>query len=139
VNNEDFGRRLAVVKNDEDADELHLDDLSEGTRDQLFLALKLAMIENRLMERRKAGLEMVPVILDDVLVNFDDDRAAAAFRLFSKLAEKTQVIFLTHHQHLEGVARRALGGSEFGVHRLGEFVNSQEINDSSPSFSLENA
>ena len=138
VNNEDFGRRLAVVKNDEDADELHLDDLSEGTRDQLFLALKLAMIENRLMERRKAGLEMVPVILDDVLVNFDDDRAAAAFRLFSKLAEKTQVIFLTHHQHLEGVARLALGGSEFGVHRLGEFVNSQEINDSSPSFSLGN-
>jgi uncharacterized protein YhaN len=139
VNNEDFGRRLAVVKNDEDADELHLDDLSEGTRDQLFLALKLAMIENRLMERRKAGLEMVPVILDDVLVNFDDDRAAAAFRLFSKLAEKTQVIFLTHHQHLEGVARRALGDSSFGLHRLGEFVNSQEINDSSPSFSLENA
>ena len=41
--------------------------LSDGTRDQLFLALRLAGIENHLKDR-----EPVPVIIDDVLINFDD-------------------------------------------------------------------
>ena len=125
VKDEDYGRRLVVVKNDEDSDKLHLDDLSEGTRDQLFLALKLAMIENRLDERKRAGHCPLPVIFDDILVNFDDERAAAAFRLFSKLSEKTQVIFLTHHQHLEAVAKRAIGDVNFGVHRLGGNIDDQ--------------
>lgn len=138
---DDGGYKILALRKADDpySDELEHKHLSEGTRDQLFLALKLAMIENRLDERKKAGHCPLPVIFDDILVNFDDDRAATAFRLFSKLSEKTQVIFLTHHQHLESVARGALGGSEFGIHRLGEFVNPQEINDSSPSFLLENA
>lgn len=115
------GNNIVAVRdfNDPDTDELHLEQLSEGTKDQLFLSLKLAMIQNRLEEREKNGLCPLPVIFDDVLVQFDDNRSRAAFRLFAQLAEKTQVIFLTHHQHLEDVAFSALGSRKFGVHHLG--------------------
>jgi len=124
---DDGGYKILALRkaDDPDSDELEHNQLSEGTRDQLFLALKLAMIENRLDERKRAGHCPLPVIFDDILVNFDDERAAAAFRLFLKLAEKTQVIFLTHHQHLEAVAKRAIGDVNFGVHRLGRNIDDQ--------------
>jgi uncharacterized protein YhaN len=114
------GNKLVAVRNmdDPDSDELELNALSEGTRDQLFLALKLAMIHNRLMERQRLGQGMLPVILDDILVQFDDERSAAAFRLLGELSELTQVIFLTHHTHLEAVARGAFGERPIGIHRL---------------------
>jgi wobble nucleotide-excising tRNase len=115
---------------DPDSDELGLNQLSEGTRDQLFLALKLAMIQNRLDERKKLGKCSLPVIFDDILVQFDDQRAKAAFEIFQELAQKTQVIFLTHHEHLVQVATEALGEGKFGVYRLGhsrpENVEAQE-------------
>jgi uncharacterized protein YhaN len=115
---------------DPDSDELGLNQLSEGTRDQLFLALKLAMIQNRLDERKKLGKCPLPVIFDDILVQFDDQRAKAAFEIFQELAQKTQVIFLTHHEHLVQVATDALGEGKFGVYRLGhsrpENVEAQE-------------
>ncbi|MEI7920646.1 MAG: AAA family ATPase [Planctomycetota bacterium] len=124
---DDGGYKILALRkaDDPDSDELEHKQLSEGTRDQLFLALKLAMIENRLDERKRAGHCPLPVIFDDILVNFDDERAAAAFRLFSKLSEKTQVIFLTHHQHLEAVAKRTIGDVNFGVHRLGGNIDDQ--------------
>lgn len=71
--------------------------LSDGTSDQLFLALRLAAIEQHLSKLSQP----VPVILDDILVNFDDERAKAALDCLAKLSEKTQVIMFTHHQHLE--------------------------------------
>ncbi|MBI1324814.1 AAA family ATPase [bacterium] len=112
------GKRKLVAIRSKDQDYLDLHQLSEGARDQLFLSLKVAMIRNRLMERRRKGKGPLPVIFDDVLVNFDDDRAAAAFRLFEELAKSTQVIYLTHHRHLESVARAAIGDSAFRIHRL---------------------
>jgi uncharacterized protein YhaN len=75
--------------------------LSDGTRDQLFLALRLAGIEHHLNHR-----EPVPVIIDDVLINFDDDRARATISCLVELAKKTQVIIFTHHRHLVELARR---------------------------------
>ena len=121
VPSETGGNRLVAVRemNNPYSDELELNDLSEGTRDQLFLALKLAMIQNRLDERARNNQCPLPVIFDDILVQFDDERAKAAFQLFHQLAQKTQVIFLTHHDHLENVATQALGQGRFGVCRLG--------------------
>jgi uncharacterized protein YhaN len=74
--------------------------LSDGTRDQLFLALRLAGIEHHLKDR-----EPVPLIVDDVLVNFDNRRARATFRCLRELATKTQVVMFTHHAHLVAIAR----------------------------------
>lgn len=43
--------------------------------------------------------------------NFDDDRAAAGFKVLGQFAGKTQVLFLTHHQHLLDIAEGTLGAS----------------------------
>ncbi len=74
--------------------------LSEGTRDQLFLALRLAAIES-------AG-GAVPFIADDLLVNFDDRRARAALRVLGEFAARTQTILFTHHAHIAQLADRQL-------------------------------
>jgi uncharacterized protein YhaN len=83
--------------------------LSDGTRDQLFLALRLAGIEQHLKEREPA-----PLIIDDALINFDDDRATATLRCLAELAKQTQVIIFTHHRHLVDLAR-AVDSSTFVI------------------------
>jgi uncharacterized protein YhaN len=80
--------------------------MSTGSADQLYLALRVASIEDY-FERAEA----LPFVADDLFINFDDDRAAAGFRLIGELSQKTQVLFFTHHQHLVDVARKALGDS----------------------------
>ena len=80
--------------------------MSTGTADQLFLALRIASVEDYL-DRADA----LPFVADDLFVNFDDDRAGAGFEVLGALARRTQVLFFTHHRHLVEVARRALGGS----------------------------
>lgn len=89
-----------------------VDAMSEGTRDQLFLALRLAAVELHL----DAGGRPLPFVADDLFTNFDDERAAAGFRVLGSLAARTQVIYLTHHQHLESVARSALPSGLAVVH-----------------------
>ena len=76
-------------------------DLSSGTCEQLFLALRLAYVLD-LCDRS----EPLPVILDDVLVNFDDERAAASLAALRDAARATQVILLTCHGRWLDLARR---------------------------------
>ena len=92
---------------------LFANQLSEGTRDQLYLALRIATLERAL----ETGPQL-PVVLDDVTVNFDDDRAQATFAALSRLLEMTQVIFLTHHDHLVPLAEAALGADHVAVRQL---------------------
>ena len=68
-------------------------ELSDGTRDQLFLSLRLAFLEQHTMVS-----EPLPLILDDILVHFDDDRGRATLEVLSELAERTQIFYFTHHQ-----------------------------------------
>jgi uncharacterized protein YhaN len=79
-----------------------VDGLSDGTRDQLFLALRLAGIEKHLADR-----EPMPLVIDDVLVNFDNRRALATLQCIAELARKTQVLLFTHHRHIVNLARRS--------------------------------
>jgi uncharacterized protein YhaN len=69
------------------------------------MALRVAAVEEYL-----AHATPVPFIADDLFINYDDARAAAGFKVLQQLAEKTQVLFFTHHQHLVEVARTAFGG-----------------------------
>ena len=80
--------------------------MSTGTADQLYLALRIASVADYL--RRAPPL---PFIADDLFINFDDERAAAGFQVLGQLAEKTQVLFFTHHQHLADIASKTLGAS----------------------------
>jgi len=78
--------------------------MSEGTRDQLFLALRIAALELQLAS--KAAL---PFVADDLFINFDDERAKAGFEALQNLSAKTQVLFLTHHDHLLPLIREVFG------------------------------
>ncbi|MBL8390878.1 MAG: AAA family ATPase [Candidatus Accumulibacter sp.] len=96
-----------------DGERLHMEQLSTGRRDQLFLALRLAAIEGHLDNG-----EPLPVIVDDITVHFDDAAAAATFRVLAELSQRTQVLFLTHHEHLLDVASAAVGNDAYRSHQL---------------------
>lgn len=88
--------------------------MSDGTADQLYLALRLASLE-RYLENR----EPLPFVVDDILLRFDDQRALATLEVLADLAVKTQVIFFTHHRHLVNLVTTRLAPSRFGLHHLG--------------------
>jgi uncharacterized protein YhaN len=94
---------LLIRQRDFPSEETTVEALSEGTRDQLFLALRLVAIEDH-----ATGGSPLPFLGDDILQSFDDRRAAAAFRVLLRLSETTQVILLSHHRHLLDVASAAL-------------------------------
>ncbi len=73
--------------------------MSDGTLDQLYFALRIASLEHYF-----AAHEPAPFIVDDVLLNFDDERAAAALTALNALSNKTQIIFFTHHRRLVELA-----------------------------------
>jgi len=88
--------------------------LSDGSRDQLFLALRLAALDRYLEEH-----EPMPLILDDLLITFDDERAKAILRQLGSLAKRTQIFLFTHHKHLVELCRQTLGEDNFHLHQLG--------------------
>lgn len=96
-----------------DGERLSMEQLSTGRRDQLFLSLRLAAIEGHLENG-----EPLPVIVDDILIQFDDEAAAATFKLLADLSQRTQVLFLTHHEHLLNVAQSAIGNTAFRQYQL---------------------
>lgn len=72
--------------------------MSEGARDQLYLSLRLALLELR-------GAEPLPFIGDDLLASFDDERAARALGLLAEFGRARQVILFTHHRHVAEIAK----------------------------------
>ena len=48
---------------------------------------------------------------DDLFVNFDDGRTEAGLEVLRELSTRTQVLFLTHHEHLLPLAQRLFGAS----------------------------
>ena len=66
--------------------------LSAGAADQLYLAARLAICQLVLPEEKQ-----VPIILDDALTNFDDERCAAALRLLKQEAAHRQILLFTCH------------------------------------------
>ncbi len=87
---------------------LLVDAMSEGTRDQLYLALRLGTLDYWSEKH-----EPIPFIVDDVLLTSDDARAKAALEVLSQISDRNQVLFFTHHQHLVEVAK-SIGVSEQG-------------------------
>jgi uncharacterized protein YhaN len=73
--------------------------MSDGTRDQLFLAFRLASLENY-----SASAEPLPFVADDVLVHFDDARAKATLTLLAEFGKRNQVLLFTHHESVRNAA-----------------------------------
>ncbi len=65
-------------------------DLSRGTREELYLAMRLGLIAEY-----ETRAESLPLIMDDVMVNFDDERAERAVKAISEFAKNRQVIVMT--------------------------------------------
>ncbi len=81
---------------------LPIPQLSSGTREQLYLCLRLALVAG--CARR--GVQM-PMILDDVFVNFDVERTGAAADLLLTFSQQGhQVVVLTCHEHVRDIFRK---------------------------------
>ena len=96
-----------------DGSRINVEAMSNGTRDQLYLALRLATLEWRL-----ESSEPVPFIVDDILINFDDDRARATLKAMAELAEKNQIILFTHHQRIVETARKGEADQRVFIHEI---------------------
>jgi uncharacterized protein YhaN len=90
-----------------------LSGMSDGTCDQLYLALRLASLEHYLADK-----EPLPLIVDDILVGFDDDRCRVALEVLGDLSRQTQVLLFTHHRHLVRLAEASLPADVLFVHEL---------------------
>jgi len=101
---------VGVRPNDE---RVYVEGMSSGTRDQLYLALRLASLE-KYME----SAEPMPFIVDDILVHFDDARAQATLGVLAELARRTQVILFTHHARLVEQAQALDATVPVTVHAL---------------------
>ena len=90
-----LGERVLQV-DDEHGSTLPVERLSRGTREQLFLAVRLAVVH----DLAGRGIQL-PLILDDVFVNFDEQRTDAALDLLLEFASRgQQILFFTCHKWL---------------------------------------
>lgn len=98
-------QRLVVhLSGDRDAED---GELSEGTTDQVYLALRLAGIRQRQEAAAAGGSDTLPVVLDDVLMAHDDARTQAALRLLVGEASDQQIVLFTHHRAVAEAAESA--------------------------------
>jgi len=87
--------------------------MSDGTRDQLYLALRLAYLEDY-----ASRCEPAPFIGDDIFTTFDDARTARGVEALAAIGDHVQPILFTHHKHVVEIARAHMG-AELDVISLG--------------------
>jgi len=75
--------------------------LSTGTREQLYLAIRLAYLKDY---GRRA--EPLPIVMDDVLVNFDEDRGRRTLEALVEFGRENQILFLTCHRRIVETLQR---------------------------------
>jgi uncharacterized protein YhaN len=98
---DDKGAPFLIAIEGDRKTEKRIDELSDGTRDQLFLALRLVMVED--YTQRAPAL---PFIADDLLQTFDDyGRTANALAALSDLSQHAQIIVLSYHWQLIEIAK----------------------------------
>ncbi|WP_102349135.1 YhaN family protein [Bacillus sp. Marseille-P3661] len=84
----------------ENGDKVPVTGMSDGATDQLYLSLRIASIEKYAEEN-----EPIPLIVDDILVHFDDNRSTETLKVLLELSKKTQIIFFTHHARLVDIVK----------------------------------
>jgi uncharacterized protein YhaN len=104
---------LFLVARTSDDRRLTVDALSTGTRDQLYLSLRLAALE-QFIERRGP----LPLVLDDLFVHFDDERTAAGLAVLDQIADTTQILLFTHHDQVALQAASVISADRLTVHEL---------------------
>lgn len=107
---DDTGREPVLIAERGNGARIRVEDMSEGTRDQLYLALRLAALNLR----RTASLDL-PVVLDDVLMTSDDLRSGAILEALADFARENQVLILTHHRHMVDLAQRHVSAEDLTI------------------------
>lgn len=90
-----------------------VEDLSKGTRFQLYLALRAAAYE-----QLAAQGTSLPFFCDDIFETFDEERTRSACRIMERIGQTGQAIYLTHHRHVVEIAREVCEGS-VRIHEIG--------------------
>ncbi|MCE5170986.1 AAA family ATPase [Paenibacillus profundus] len=93
-------KRIALER--KDGELVWSSELSRGTAEQLYLAMRCALAEA--MSHKVA----IPLILDDILVNFDRERLRSAVQALAALSVTHQVIMTTCHPHIADIFREAI-------------------------------
>ena len=75
--------------------EVTVDGMSDGARDQLYVSLRLATLEQHLSKG-----EPMPFVVDDILIAFDDNRTRVCLEVLAELGASTQVLLFTHHRRV---------------------------------------
>ena len=112
----DYGKgdRQVLIGVRRDDTRVTVDGMSDGTRDQLYLALRIAAIE-----ATASGGEAMPFIADDLFITSDDQRTAPGLQALAELGAHTQVLLFTHHRHVVDLARSLIPASTIRFHTLG--------------------
>jgi uncharacterized protein YhaN len=93
--------------------EVAVEQMSEGTRAQLYLALRLATLEQQL----HTG-EPLPFVVDDILISFDDKRTRVGLEVLAEVAQRTQVLLFTHHRRVVDLAGALAAPAGVFTHEL---------------------
>lgn len=100
--------------------------MSRGTAEQLYLAMRFGLIGE--YSRRAPSL---PLVLDDVVVNFDPGRLSSTLRVIGQVAQKHQILLFTCHPHVvEGVQRHIPWARIEKLSPCGEAVQEIAVGDS---------
>ncbi|MDC0434693.1 AAA family ATPase [bacterium] len=106
------GREETLLALDKDRTPKRADQMSKGTRFQLYLALRAAAYD-QLAEQGTC----LPFICDDIFETFDEERTRAACRVMERIGERGQAIYLTHHRHVVALAQEVCG-ERVQIHEL---------------------
>ena len=106
------GRPVLLGVRPDDA-EVSVTGMSEGTRDQLYLALRLATLEQHLGRG-----EPMPFVVDDILIGFDDQRTRVSLEVLAELSRKTQILLFTHHRRVLELAEELTSTGSIFMHEL---------------------
>jgi exonuclease SbcC len=110
---DDSGKEPVLIAQRRNGTKIHVEEMSEGTRDQLYLALRLAALDIR----RSAGIDL-PVVLDDVLMASDEERSGATLEALAEFGRGNQVIVFTHHRHIAELAKQRISAERMAVVQL---------------------
>ncbi len=109
---DDSGKPILMGVHPDDK-EVAVDSMSDGSRDQLYLALRLATLEQHLSK-----VEPMPFVVDDILIGFDDKRTRVCLEVLAELALSTQVLVFTHHRRVIELAEPIDAKAKVLIHEI---------------------
>lgn len=109
---DDSGKPILLGVRPDDK-EVTVEGMSDGSRDQLYLALRLATLEQHLNKG-----EPMPIVVDDILIGFDDNRTRVCLEVLAELASITQVLLFTHHRRVIELAEAIKAKAGIFIHEI---------------------